>query len=79
MDVALSFRVRQYKLISALAKETAKEVVRNEESWRRYIIDLFKWLGYVIYYNMMAAPFNAGSTVGSYYKAKVNHDMPQFS
>ena len=27
----------KYKLISALAEETAKEVVRNEESWRRYL------------------------------------------
>ena len=27
---------------------------------------------------MMAALFNAGSTIGSYYKAEVNHDMPQF-
>jgi len=27
--------MRKYKLISALAEETAKEVVRNEESWRR--------------------------------------------
>lgn len=23
--------------------------------------------------------FNVGSTIGSYYKAKVNHDMPQFA
>ena len=29
--------MRKYKLISALAEETAKEVVRNEESWRRYL------------------------------------------
>lgn len=28
---------------------------------------------------MMAALFNAGSTIGSYYKAEVNHDMPQFA
>ncbi len=27
----------------------------------------------------MAALFNAGSTMGSYYKAEVNHDMPQFA
>lgn len=27
--------MRKYKLISALAEETAKEVVRNEENWRR--------------------------------------------
>lgn len=26
----------------------------------------------------LAALFNAGSTMGSYYKAEVNHDMPQF-
>ena len=29
--------MRKYKLISALEEETAKEVVRNEESWRRYL------------------------------------------
>ena len=29
--------MRKYKLISVLAEETAKEVVRNEESWRRYL------------------------------------------
>ena len=29
--------MRKYQLISALAEETAKEVVRNEESWRRYL------------------------------------------
>ncbi len=29
--------MRKYELISALAEETAKEVVRNEESWRRYL------------------------------------------
>ena len=29
--------MRKYKLISTLAEETAKEVVRNEESWRRYL------------------------------------------
>lgn len=29
--------MRKYKLISALAEEIAKEVVRNEESWRRYL------------------------------------------
>ena len=29
--------MRKYKLISALAEETAKDVVRNEESWRRYL------------------------------------------
>ena len=28
---------------------------------------------------LMAALFNAGSTMGSYYKAEVNHDMPQFA
>ena len=27
---------------------------------------------------LMAALFNAGNTIGSYYKAMVNHDMPQF-
>ena len=29
--------MRKYKLISALAEETAKEVVRNEENWRRLL------------------------------------------
>ena len=29
--------MRKYKLISALAEETAKEVVRNEENWRRWV------------------------------------------
>ena len=29
--------MRKYKLISALSEETAKEIVRNEESWRRYL------------------------------------------
>ena len=29
--------MRKYKLISALAEETAKEDVRSEESWRRYL------------------------------------------
>lgn len=29
--------MRKYKLISALAEETAKEVMRNEENWRRYL------------------------------------------
>ena len=29
--------MRKYKLISVLAEETAKEVVRNEENWRRYL------------------------------------------
>ena len=28
---------------------------------------------------LLAALFNAGSTMGSYYKAEVNHDMPQFT
>lgn len=28
---------------------------------------------------LMAALFNAGSTMGSYYKAEVNHDLPQFA
>lgn len=28
---------------------------------------------------LIAALFNAGSTMGSYYKAEVNHDMPQLS
>lgn len=28
---------------------------------------------------LLAALFNAGSTIGSYYKAEVNHDMPQFA
>jgi hypothetical protein len=29
--------MKKYNMISALAEETAKEVVRNEESWRRYL------------------------------------------
>ena len=29
--------MKKYKLISALAEETATEVVRNEESWRQYL------------------------------------------
>ena len=29
--------MRKYKLISVLAEETAKEVVRNEENWRRHL------------------------------------------
>ena len=29
--------MRKYKLTSALAEEIAKDVVRNEESWRRYL------------------------------------------
>ena len=29
--------MRKYKLISALAEETAKEVVRNEENWREQL------------------------------------------
>ena len=39
--------MRKYKLISALAEEIAKEVVRNEESWRRYLntaSGLYKYL-----------------------------------
>lgn len=28
---------------------------------------------------MMAALFNAGSAIGSYYKVEVNYDMPQFA
>ena len=28
---------------------------------------------------LLAALFNAGSTMGSYYKAEVTHDMPQFA
>ena len=32
--------MRKYKLISALTEETAKEVVRNEENWRRYLFRL---------------------------------------
>lgn len=28
---------------------------------------------------MMATLFNAGSTIGSYYKAEVNYDMPQLA
>lgn len=28
---------------------------------------------------MMTVLFNAGSTIGSYYKAEVNDDMPQFA
>lgn len=32
--------MRKYKLISALAEETAKEVVRNEENWRRCVENL---------------------------------------
>ena len=33
----MGVNVEKYKLISALAEETAKEVVRNEENWRRYL------------------------------------------
>ncbi|MDE7425919.1 MAG: DUF3849 domain-containing protein [Lachnospiraceae bacterium] len=29
--------MKKYDMISALSEETAKEVVRNEESWRRYL------------------------------------------
>lgn len=29
--------MKKYQMISALADETAKEVVRNEESWRAYL------------------------------------------
>lgn len=29
--------MRKYRLISALAEKTAKEVVWNEDSWRRYL------------------------------------------
>ena len=29
--------MRKYKMVSALAEETAKEVVRNEENWMRYL------------------------------------------
>lgn len=29
--------MRKYHMISAMAEETAKELVRNEESWRRYL------------------------------------------
>lgn len=29
--------MKKYQMISALAEETAKEVVRNEESWRNYL------------------------------------------
>ena len=38
--------MRKYKLISALAEETAKEVVRNEENWRRFerLSDVFEEL-----------------------------------
>ena len=28
---------------------------------------------------LLAALFNAPSTIGSYYKAEVNHDMPQYA
>ena len=28
---------------------------------------------------LLAALFNAPSTIGSYYKAAVNHDMPQYA
>lgn len=28
---------------------------------------------------LLTALFNAGSTMSSYYKAMVNHDMPQFA
>ncbi len=28
---------------------------------------------------LMATLFNAASTIGSYYKAEGNHDMPQFA
>ena len=28
---------------------------------------------------LLASLFNAGSTISSYYKAEVNHDMPQFA
>lgn len=38
--------MRKYKLISTLAEETAKEVVRNEESWRRYLNTAFKLYKY---------------------------------
>lgn len=27
---------------------------------------------------LLASLFNAGSTISSYYRAEVNHDMPQF-
>ncbi len=29
--------MRKYDLISALSEETSKEVVRNEESWKKYL------------------------------------------
>lgn len=29
--------MRKYDMISSLAEYTAKEVVRNEESWRKYL------------------------------------------
>ncbi len=29
--------MKKYDMISELAEATAKEVVRNEESWRRYL------------------------------------------
>ena len=29
--------MRKYDLISALSAETSKEVVRNEESWKKYL------------------------------------------
>lgn len=38
--------MRKYKLISALAEETATEVVRNEESWRRYLNTAFRLYKY---------------------------------
>ena len=28
---------------------------------------------------LLASLFNAGSTISSYYRAEVNHDMPQFA
>ena len=50
-------------------KDISAEILRGEKARKVRNIKAY----------LMAALFNAGSTMGSYYKAEVNHDMPQFA
>ena len=36
-DLPCTFRVRKYDFISALAQETATEVVKNRDEWMKYL------------------------------------------
>ena len=68
--------------IKEISKEVALEMIQKYH-YSNTLPKLNKYfLGFFVYNikaYLLAALFNAGATISNYYRAEVNHDMPQFA